>query len=1100
MIHPWSMPDRGRGNSARALAGKLPGALAVLMLCGTCWAAPPPSGALSCAPTPPAGSMVINEINDNNSSGLVDYLEIKVLQNGTNLSGFQLCSRDNPTGGSTNCVALGTGAGYWQTSPKKYDNNSPAGNTTFDSPTWIVYDSFNPPSSKGEVVLVDSANRVVDYIGFSNNAGDCADASKWYWSVTSACRECVDNKAPSQKDFARVPDGSGGFVNNGDIPSEGYSNDGVSSFGMLVDNSTPVNGGTVTFTLSVSTGATSASGLSVIDLLPAGLTYLSSTPPAGTTYASGSGVWTIGSIAGSTTMTMTITARVTQTGTITNTATLYRNGINTGRSVSVALNVASGFNAVDTGQAEATGKIFTKVAGTAFALKLAALAGSGVATSFNGDVKAELVAGNDPAAALDASGCPVGGSAIALVNPVTLASGLATANFAAVAEAWRNVRVRITYPASGPGTPQSWCSADNFAIRPNKLAAAEARDDDAATPGTTRLLNVAAAAATPTHKAGQYFTLRATAVNSAGATTTQYTTQPTLSLEACLLPVGGVLPSAAAGTFVNSAGAVRSDTASIPEAGAFQARLTDTGFAQVDSADGTPVADQRVQSDPFTIGRFTPDHFAIDATRSTIANRGDLPATTTSGAIGAGATVLPVASSSGFAIGDKVIVFGAGAGGGPLVTTVAATGVGSLTLGDPTITDLAAVQNVFRSSDLTTTIIPPIAAGATLVPVASSAGLAVGDKVVVVGAGNGGGPLASTVAALAPGSVTLADATTTALAVAQALYRPGFTYLGEPLWFVAGLRAVNAAGVLTQNYEGFVPASWTALDPATPATSLGLAATSLAGTVSTPLSGLVVATGVSGWKSGIGSIAAEVSLTRPSAPAGPYPAASFGVFPKDADGIMAAPSQLNLDADNAVNAGAQFNGSFERAYVGSASLRYGRIILRNAYGSEKLALDVPVTAQYWDGAVWRTNSLDSTTPLRTGAALACDGAGACRCFGASICPTLLADPDCTSPTKFGVGACTDVPTIYSTTLSGATGNVTASSTAPQLPAGTALSAGLSTIRVAAPVVAGLTVSGGINLNLIVPSWLQTSAGNPLANLTFGIYKGSGRFIYRREVR
>ena len=86
-----------------------------------------------------------------------------------------------------------------------------------------------------------------------------------------------------------------------------------------VDDTTPELGADVTFTVTVTNnGSDTAQGVTVADVLPAGLTLVSSNPSTGT-YASG--VWTVGTLANGAAATLAITATVTSTGTITNTAT-----------------------------------------------------------------------------------------------------------------------------------------------------------------------------------------------------------------------------------------------------------------------------------------------------------------------------------------------------------------------------------------------------------------------------------------------------------------------------------------------------------------------------------------------------------------------------------------------------------------------------------------------------------------------------------------------------------------------------------------------------------------------------------------------------------
>lgn len=95
------------------------------------------------------------------------------------------------------------------------------------------------------------------------------------------------------------------------------------SLGMTRSNATPTYGTTFTYTLTASSAATSsatATGVTVGDLLPSGATFVSS---AGTgTYNSGTGVWSVGSLAagGSASLTITATASGAVGSTVTNTA------------------------------------------------------------------------------------------------------------------------------------------------------------------------------------------------------------------------------------------------------------------------------------------------------------------------------------------------------------------------------------------------------------------------------------------------------------------------------------------------------------------------------------------------------------------------------------------------------------------------------------------------------------------------------------------------------------------------------------------------------------------------------------------------------------
>ncbi len=89
----------------------------------------------------------------------------------------------------------------------------------------------------------------------------------------------------------------------------------------IASSGTVTVGSNVTFTITTSNlGPSNATGVQVTDLLPAGLTYISSVPSQGT-YTSVTGLWNIGAIASGASVTLTLTATVTTAGSLTNTAT-----------------------------------------------------------------------------------------------------------------------------------------------------------------------------------------------------------------------------------------------------------------------------------------------------------------------------------------------------------------------------------------------------------------------------------------------------------------------------------------------------------------------------------------------------------------------------------------------------------------------------------------------------------------------------------------------------------------------------------------------------------------------------------------------------------
>src|SRR5207249_282626 len=114
----------------------------------------------------------------------------------------------------------------------------------------------------------------------------------------------------------------------------------------VVNNATPNEGNTIAYTVTLrNNGPNSATNVTLTDLLPAGLTYGSSTPSQGS-YTSGTGLWTVGTLANAATATLTLNATVISgtNGTTMLTkpfpsATLFRSNIATNNRDSVAVTV-----------------------------------------------------------------------------------------------------------------------------------------------------------------------------------------------------------------------------------------------------------------------------------------------------------------------------------------------------------------------------------------------------------------------------------------------------------------------------------------------------------------------------------------------------------------------------------------------------------------------------------------------------------------------------------------------------------------------------------------------------------------------------------------
>ncbi|MBZ0142443.1 MAG: hypothetical protein K8F56_02605, partial [Rhodocyclaceae bacterium] len=277
-----------------------------------------------------------------------------------------------------------------------------------------------------------------------------------------------------------------------------------------------------------------------------------------------------------------------------------------------------GFNAFETSTpaGSITGVIRTKVAAQAFDLAVVALnlAKTGVETAFEGDVRIELLDAS-AGGVIDTNGCNASWTPLPAFVPPTLAftaADLGRKNITLTENnVWRDVRVRMSYPATGAPTVIG-CSTDNFAIRPAALGFA-ATDLDWQTAGTARTLNNAAFPGGAVHKAGQPFTLSVTGYNATSAVATNYNGSPAASLVGYVLPALGACPTCLlnAGTFAGAGGTVVSSAATYSEAGVIQMQAYDDTFSAVDAGDGSSVAERTAYSTISTVGRFVPDHFTL---------------------------------------------------------------------------------------------------------------------------------------------------------------------------------------------------------------------------------------------------------------------------------------------------------------------------------------------------------------------------------------------------------------------------------------------------------------------------------------------------------
>jgi MSHA biogenesis protein MshQ len=288
-----------------------------------------------------------------------------------------------------------------------------------------------------------------------------------------------------------------------------------------------------------------------------------------------------------------------------------------------------GLNAVDSGANVVSGKIATKIVGSAFNLDVAVLNSGKTAadSSINGQtILVELMANVNSGTSLGSDNCPTGSSAIIAVGTYTLSAGKASATVSAIASAYRDVRVRLRYPATGT-VIASGCSTDNFALRPNAfgIAVQDANWAQAYTSGTPRNLNNTALSGGVVHKAGQPFTLSATANNAGNsAVVANYDGSASLVLAACastdVCPAVGALGTLSASSLDFTGGTASNSSLSYSEVGAFSLQLQDSTYASVDNGDGTAAdcSGSWICSGASDVGRFVPDHYDVTASQTPI--------------------------------------------------------------------------------------------------------------------------------------------------------------------------------------------------------------------------------------------------------------------------------------------------------------------------------------------------------------------------------------------------------------------------------------------------------------------------------------------------
>ncbi|MFZ1910415.1 MAG: DUF6701 domain-containing protein, partial [Burkholderiales bacterium] len=337
-----------------------------------------------------------------------------------------------------------------------------------------------------------------------------------------------------------------------------------------------------------------------------------------------------------------------------------------------------------------------------------------------------------------------------------------------------------------------------------------------------------------------------------------------------------------------------------------------------------------------------------------------------------------------------------------------------------------------------------------------------------------------------PDHFTLSAGTLTNRAAAACSPASGFSYLGEGMRLQYTLTANNASGAATRNYT---TASGYAKLPkapanASPASSMGFGAMN-ATTNLTPrldLANLATLT----WSAGAANVDYTLAVTRasPDNPDGPFAAARIGIAPADEDGVGLASASYDMDVDN--------NAVNDHQQVGaSTQLRFGRIEMDNALGPDGVAVPVPIDAEYWNGATFATNSMDSCTRIPR-SAIILDNYDGALAPGGGNCKTYVQQ----NPVAFSAGVGT---LTFAAPAAGVTGSVRLTPNLGTVAAGNyCVSAAGGETPASAAVLPYLLGRWNDMLN---PDGIASTMydDNPSARAAFGLYGSQPEnLIFRRE--
>jgi uncharacterized repeat protein (TIGR01451 family) len=200
-----------------------------------------------------------------------------------------------------------------------------------DTITFTVTASNLGPAPATQVAVTDLLPAGLTFVSSSPSQGSYSN-STGVWTVgtvtTSTPQTLVmqalvvsPNSQTNTADVSHADQFDPSTINNSASATE-IPQQADLAIGKTVSNAQPSFGDTITFTVTASNnGPDAATNVTVADLLPAGLSFVSSTPSQGT-YSNTTGVWTVGTVTTSTPQTLAIQVQVMTASGVTNTASV----------------------------------------------------------------------------------------------------------------------------------------------------------------------------------------------------------------------------------------------------------------------------------------------------------------------------------------------------------------------------------------------------------------------------------------------------------------------------------------------------------------------------------------------------------------------------------------------------------------------------------------------------------------------------------------------------------------------------------------------------------------------------------------------------------